>query len=208
MFRKLLNVLLGIALLIGIVLTAKANWRRAALRTEFNRLAGKLGRFEIQNPDKLHLQRIETGDPHQLAWRCYHPPTGKSGYALKAYRAGESRGATYSAGHKEEFRIYATIREENGRIKGCCGVGETGVLEELNQDVSTFLQQHWDLVEFVPVAADEKIVVPKNQLIKLAELRVPDRLVDVFTAEYGEDKELSTSQPLVFYLGQQNSLWP
>lgn len=78
MMRRLPDLILILALMVGGVVAWKADRERGRLAAEHARLARMTGDLPIIDPARVHLLALETGEPLHQAWRIYLPPIASS----------------------------------------------------------------------------------------------------------------------------------
>lgn len=70
---KLLNLSLLIAAIVGGVFTYQAGQKHRRLVSEFERLKNKVGDLTVDDPSKVHVRVLDTGEDLHFAWRVYFP---------------------------------------------------------------------------------------------------------------------------------------
>ncbi|MCO6455247.1 MAG: hypothetical protein J5I93_08095 [Pirellulaceae bacterium] len=73
MLRRLLNLFLLSLALTGTWLAWEQASQQGALRERYQQLAEKVGMVEVEQPDKLHVRAVPTGEPLHWAWHIYVP---------------------------------------------------------------------------------------------------------------------------------------
>jgi hypothetical protein len=112
MIRRLPDLILLVVLLAGGVWALKTGMERSRLQAEFDRLVRATGDMAVEDPSKVHVRAIPTGDPLHFAWRVYTP----ANYPLLRRTSTGSSGSSTSP-TPEEFIVRLRFREIEGRLR-------------------------------------------------------------------------------------------
>lgn len=107
MLRRLLNLfLLGLALS-GTWLAWEQASQQGTLRDRYQQLAEKVGMVEVEQPDKLHVRAVPTGEPMHWTWHVYVPDN----YSMQVRsEMGTGSRGTHGYFQSEGYRALARVR--------------------------------------------------------------------------------------------------
>jgi hypothetical protein len=92
--RRIPDLILLVALVVGGVYAWRSAHERARLQGDYERLALATGDFPITDPTRAHFRALETGEPLHFAWRVYVPASSsmiiRSRSGMSAVNAGPS----------------------------------------------------------------------------------------------------------------------
>ena len=72
--QRWFNRILTASVLLGGLLAWQSGQERTRLQAEYRRLTAITGELAIDDPAKLSIRAIDTGEPLRFAWRVYVPP--------------------------------------------------------------------------------------------------------------------------------------
>ena len=126
-------------IVVGAVLLWQSGSDRSLLHAEHSRLKLLTGELIPEDPTKIYIRAIETGDPLDFAWRVYLPPN----YQLNIrHTSGSSASGSNSDAVNSIFRV--RLREIDGRWFHYDGFHGSSGLSSLNPHVGDFLREHPD----------------------------------------------------------------
>jgi hypothetical protein len=174
--RRLVEVVLIVAIAIGGFLAWRTGHERDRLERSYDRLSRKAGELEIGDPTRVHFRAIQTGEPLHFAWRVYLPAS----YPARVHlRAGQSVGHdSVSRSQPQEFIARVRFREdENGILhvfsKFAGGSNRVGVGD---QAFAKLLHGRWNEVLAEQLGADGMAAIDPDKLVTLLRLRLPPEI--------------------------------
>lgn len=153
MSKRLTETILLVITIAGATAISVAFYYRCSIRAEYVRCIAKVGRFEIEDDEKIHLKRLRPEDPMQFAWRCYVPPLPpNSGVQTKGYVGNSRCGGNWSNSYEgKESTIRVAIRRTKAGPQAC---GNDVVVRIEPPEVARFVADHWQELEFDAAATD------------------------------------------------------
>lgn len=166
--RRIVNLLLIAAILVGGFLAWRSGAERARLRAEYVRLVSLAGDLQVTDSTKLHFLAIETGDPLHFAWRVYFPPrysprwTGSFYPLFDRYMHMGSAGAQsvirvrFCENRAESLEVFETFPNRNqGNALG-------------DASLAKLLRNRWNEIE-VKLTGENgvEVIDPKNTVVVL-----------------------------------------
>jgi hypothetical protein len=176
MLIRLLNTVILIAAVIGGVLAYRAAKERQQLLAERRRLEKKVGSLPVDDPAKVHVRALETGEELHFAWRVYLPAAPNLRW--KCSSGGSSCYSCYSSSGATDFIARVRVREnEQGRFdvftKQPSGSGRMGLGDEQLADL---LRDRWKEVRVEQLGVDGVAVIDANEVSTLLRLTLSDDL--------------------------------
>ena len=173
MVIRWLNAALAIAVVIGGVMAHQAGKEHQRLRTEYERLAKKVGDLPIEDPSKVYVLALETDEKLHFAWRIYLPPNVK-------LRWQTSDGGRSWSSYRDAREFIARVRfreDENGQLivftKRANG---SGMFRFENRQVADLLRGRWDEIQVEQLGAGEIVTVEPDEIATLLRLTLSDEL--------------------------------
>jgi hypothetical protein len=90
MIRRLIDLVLILAVVAGIVPAWMSGQERSRLEAEYARLAKSAGNLVLTDPTLVHMLALDTGEPLHYAWRIYFPPGYQATYRTSNEMSGGS----------------------------------------------------------------------------------------------------------------------
>ncbi len=171
---RLLNTLLLIAAVVGGVLTYRAARVRRELLTEQHRLEQMVGSLQIDDPTKMHVLALDTGQPLHFAWRVYLP----AGFKPQWRKNSGGGGSASSGGAACEFVARVRFREnDEGRLEVFTKLGSTSGRGGFgNRQLAELLHDRWDEIEVEQLGRDQLVVVESDEIATLVRLALSESL--------------------------------
>ncbi len=171
--RRIIELSLLIAVVIGGFLAWRSGRERARLRTDYDRLTRTVGDLTIGDASKLHLRAVETGGPLHFAWHLYLPPN----YLLVVKTASGGSSSTVSS-EPRDFIARVRFREDDaGRLQVHTSFGSSSGRSSLgDRPLADLLRGRWSgiLVER-PGVAETAVIEPGKPTV-LLRLTLPEDL--------------------------------
>lgn len=90
---RLINGCLLILAVVGACFSIRAGLGYQHLRAKHRKLIAKVGRLQIEHPDKAHFVAIDTGEPLHYAWQMYVPASFDTQWKILGAGDGGSSGS-------------------------------------------------------------------------------------------------------------------
>jgi hypothetical protein len=144
MMQRWLNRVLIAGILLGGLLAWQSGQERTRLQAEYRRLSTITGELAIDDPAKLSIRAIDTGEPLHFAWRVYIPPSYRQ--IVKRSTGGSSSSSSSSPRH-----FIARVRfqlDEQGYLRAYSRFAGGGWGETLgDRRLGELLQGGWNKIE-------------------------------------------------------------
>ncbi len=178
-----LKAILLMAVVIGGVLTYLADTKHQELLTEHRRLEEKFLSLPLEDPSKMHVRALETGEELHFAWRVYSP----AGYNCSWWNNGGGSG--WQTTDAEEAVVRVRLREDDDGVLRVFvkEVGGSCFLTLGNRQVTDLLRDRWDEVELEQLGSDGVAVVDADEVTTLLRLSLSDDLKWEFDRKLGAD---------------------
>ncbi len=171
---RLLNAVLLIATLIGGVLAHQACRRHQRLLAEREQLEEQVGCLRIEDPSKMYVRALETGEELHFAWRVYFP----AGFSLRTENS--NGGSTWSSKRPDatEFIARVRLRERyDGRLnvftKQANGSGRLALGDPR---LAELLRDRWDEVQAEQLGSDGSVAIDTDEVATLLRLTLSEDL--------------------------------
>ncbi|WP_422923188.1 hypothetical protein [Singulisphaera sp. PoT] len=186
--RKALDLILFIAILLGGFLAWTSGRERSLLKKEHSRLARSVGDLAIDDPSKLQVVALDTGEPFHFAWRIYFPPK----YQFSLWN-GDSECFNSKSVESNDSILRVNFREnELGNMKvfisGFYGSMRHGVGDKALAD---FMRGRWTELKASQLGVNSIAIVNPDEQVSLLSLTLPTRL-----QEEAKQKLPSSSQKI------------
>ena len=186
--RTILTIALVAIAAVGGVQVYRLRSDVAPLRAEYDRLTAKYADFEVTEPQKYYVARVDTGDPMAFAWRFYEPPGGQYRHRF-SFGTKESTGDSWGKPEGSQtimrlafepiddgFRYFWEQKRLGGRRGFPAWKGSLG----------DFLKLHWSKLHISVLASDKTLVLPTDQVLTLLTIEVPPELRDELRKAVGK----------------------
>jgi hypothetical protein len=170
---RLLNAVLLIAALIGGVFAYQACRKHQQLLAERERLEKQVGRLRIEDPSKMYVRALETGEELHFAWRVYFP----AGFNLRAKNS--NSGSTWVSKHAEPIEFIARVRFRE-RYDGLLNVftklagSRRGPIGD--RRLADLLRGRWDEVQVEQLGSDGQVAIDADEGATFLRLTLSDDL--------------------------------
>jgi hypothetical protein len=175
MKRRVFDLVLLAATVVGGVLAWQADREQSRLRGEFERLARKTGDLPIADPSRIHVRVLDTGEPLHFAWRVYIPPNYKQ--VLKGSSGGHS--TTWSQDARQAIARVRFREDEQGELQVYTrfpgGSSRSGLGD---RSLAELLRGRWDEVLVEQLGAADVVAVAPDRPAVLLRLTLPGNLQD------------------------------
>ena len=104
-FLRAVNILLAVVAICGAVFAWQAYPEYRKADREYRRLVRKVGRFEVDDESRFHVQAVPTEDPQEWLWNVYLPPKTNARLATRSSSGGGSTGKTTDSGKYGRIRL-------------------------------------------------------------------------------------------------------
>jgi len=170
---RLLNAVLLIAALIGGLFAYQACRRHQQLLAERERLEEQVGRLRIEDPSKVHVRALETGEELHFAWRVYFP----AGFTLRAKDS--NSGSTWASKHPDPIEFIARVRfreRYDGQLNVFTKLAGSSRSPIGDQRLADLLRGRWDEVQVEQLGSDAQIAIDADKGATLLRLTLSDDL--------------------------------
>jgi len=171
---RLLNAVLLIATLIGGVLAHQAGKRHQRLLAERERLEEQVGCLRIEDPSRMYVRALETGEELHFAWRVYFP----AGLNLRTKNS--NGGGTWSSKRPDAIEFIARVRfreNDDGRLnvftKQANGSGRLALGDRRLADL---LRGRWDEIQVEQLGSDGSVAIATDEVATLLRLTFSEDL--------------------------------
>ncbi len=173
MIRRLIDLTLIALILVGAYRSWQSSQERAHLKDTYERLSRITGSLPIEDPSKIHILALKTGDPLQFAWRIYMPPNGK-------LHVSDNRGSSSSSWNSNATEFIARVRfreNEDGKLEiyehmhfssGLSSIGDRKLIN--------LLLGRWNQLQVEQLGAPDIAVLDTDENAVLLRLSFPDNL--------------------------------
>ncbi len=199
MIRKLIDLTLLVAFLVGGVFAWRTGQERMRLRSEHARLAKKIGDPTINDPSKAYFQALDTGEPMHFAWRVYLPAKyqqqlgGRWGGNFLS-TGGKSADFIFRVGFvEEEGQLQCFFRDEQSSSKSTFG----------DKALADLMRGKWERIQITQLGRTDVAVLDPNQKAVLLRLTLPDELVREASTKLSENAR-KEYVPVLFDLTLRN----
>ena len=171
---KVLKTCLFIVAVVGGVLTYRASREHQRLTVEYDRLEKLVGDITVDDPTRMHVRALDTGEDLHFAWRVYLP----AGFRT---RWDQSNGiGTCSQQRRDSCEFIARVRfweEKDGRLGVFCkkasGSGHSSLGD---QKLAELLRGRWDEIQVEQLGSDGLAVVESDEVAVMLRLTLSDEL--------------------------------
>ena len=170
---RMLNTLLLIAAVVGSALTYRAGRLRRELLAEQNRLEQLVGSLPIDDPTKMHVRALDTGQPLHFAWRVYLPAGFKSQW--RGYSGGGS-GGPRSRPRESIARVRFRENDEGILEVFVHSGGSSSRTTTGNRKLAELLHGRWDELEVEQLGRDQLVVVEPDEIATLVRVTFSESL--------------------------------
>lgn len=170
---KSLDAILSIAVAIVVVVTFFDSVRNQRLLAEHKRLERKLGPLRIEDPAKMHVRGVETGEELHFAWRLYLP----AGFSYQVHFGDPGYAGSTSVDAAESVSRVRFYEDEEGVLNmftACAGFSSTRQLG--NAEFADLLRDRWDEVRVDQLGADRTVIADEHEAVALLRLTLSDDL--------------------------------
>lgn len=170
---RMLNALLLIAAVIGGVLTYRASQTHQPLLAEQKRLEQKVGTLRIEDPSKMHVRALETGEPLHFTWRVYLPV----GSTVLRREDGRARFG-WPIREPREFMLRVRFREDDDGVLRVFTqrTNGSGTSELGSRQLADLLRDRWDEIQVEQLGRDHLVVVEPDEVPILLRLTLSEEL--------------------------------
>ncbi len=173
MIRRLLDLILILAILTGAYRSWQSSQERERLKDTHERLARIIGILPIEDPSKVHVLALETGDPMHFAWRIYLPPHCP-------FHVRDNNGSSSSSSSTDSTDFIARLRfreTEEGRLEIHKHMKNTSSRSAMgNPSLTNLLHDRWDQLQVEQLGAPDIAVLDPDEPALLLRLSLPDDL--------------------------------
>lgn len=175
MFQRAAEVVLTIAIVIGVIFFWRTNSERDSLQQEHDRLAKKVGPLTVTDETKVHLRAIDTGVPGSFAWRAYFP----ANYSFQ-YSSHGGGGGSSSFSDAREGILRVRIREVDGQMMMYTRfLGGSG-MQTCDPDVQRAWKKDREFLKLLKVdqlGTEGVVVLEPTEQLPIIKLVLPKELV-------------------------------
>ena len=170
--QRWVNWTLSGALLVGGVLAWQTGQESARLQAEYRRLSAITGELVIDDPAKVAIRAIETGEPLHFAWRVYIPPN----YRQIVSSAQDSSESWSAASQQFIARVRFRLDEQGilrvyRRFSGGSNYSTLG-----DRHLGDLLKSGWDQIEAAQLGKDEVVSLAVGDPAVLLRLTLPPEM--------------------------------
>jgi hypothetical protein len=184
------NLLLLLITLVGIGMLIHQRANHDLVQAEYDRLTESFGTLDVTDPNDYFVRSVNGRDPMLFRWRFYAPgnlsledrvmtPTGATMGQTLGGEAGVKLVACrfrFDSGPKMKF----FFRDRSG-----------STTSSFSKNVTGFLKDHWDALEFHVLAQDEVEQIKTDEIVELLQIRVPDSLQAEFDHRIGPNSAVA-----------------
>lgn len=173
MMQRWFNRILIAGILLGGLLAWQSGQERARLHAEHRRLAAITGELAIDDPAKLSIRAIDTGEPLHFAWRVYLPPNYEQ--IIMRSTGGSSSSSSSSS---REFIARVRLRlDEQGNLRVYSRFAGGSSYETLgDRRLGELLQGGWNKIEAMQIGADDAASLAAGDSAVLLRLTLPPEM--------------------------------
>lgn len=166
-------------IVVGAVSTFRSGRERNELRAEYRRLAAKVGELDVEDPEKVWLVALDTGDPMHFAWRVYLP----ANYRLKV-RHPSGWGSSWGSDPKEFIARVRFRDEDDDAISVYKNFGSGSSRGRYaHGDAAAFVRKHREAFEIEQLGRDGPVSLDPDEPAELLRIRLPAELKEQAEAE-------------------------
>ena len=149
MKHRVLDLFLLTIVIIGGALAWQTGRERSRLSAEHARLARITGDLPVEDPSKVYVQALETGDPMHFAWRVYHPPNYKH-----ILSHGNGGGTTFFSSSAEFIARVVFREDDEGQLQLYTNFSGGSSLSPFgDEDLAELLHDRWDKIRVEQLGA-------------------------------------------------------
>ena len=170
-----MNIVLGLAALVGLSLAAREMLLKKDLWREYEILAAEVGYLESTGEHGVQVLALPTKDPRHFRWRIFVPEN-----ETVVWKNSIAWGQIIPIEGPLSFIAHVRFREgENGCLKAWWDVKRTsGSTDMGGARLHEFLKGRWDEMEIEQLASDGRVIVQSGQLNSLLRIRIPEQMRD------------------------------
>jgi hypothetical protein len=173
MLTKPLNTFLLIAAVIGAVLAYRVARQHQELSSEHRRLEALVGSLPIEDPTKIHVRAINTGEELHFAWRIYAP----AGARVK-WQYDSGSGTSMNSEPSQAIARVRLRQQEDGSVHVFIKRGGGASRMQLgDQEFGRVLREHWSEIEVEQLAVDEVVALEVDEVVTLLRLTLPEAVM-------------------------------
>jgi hypothetical protein len=178
--RTIVDILLLAVALIGVCFAYPAATRFQSVAAEYNRLENQVGDLRIDDPTKVVIRAIDTGEPLHYAWRIYLP----ANYAAH-WRSSHGGNSSFSSEPRDFTARVRFRRNEQGKLMVFAKSSGGSSLMSINHPVfGTLSDDQLQQIEFVQLGRDRLQVVEPSVIVTLLELSLSPELQQQVVTQY------------------------
>lgn len=171
MKRRVVDGVLLLVILVGSIMAWRTDRERARLQAEFQRLARITGNFTVDDPSKIYIQALETGEPLHFAWRIHLPPATTR--TLQNHGLG-GVGETWVNDAGDFIARVRFLEGKEGRLGIYEHLGSTSMQRDYgNQELAALLHGRWDKIRVELPDSHNVRVIERNATVLLVRLTLP-----------------------------------
>jgi hypothetical protein len=167
------------AILVGGALAIRSGQKHSGLRAEYRRLATAVGELNVEDPEKIWIVALDTGDPMHFAWRVYLPANFK-------LQVNHSSGS-FSSSYSDPMEFIARVRfrgDDDDAIHVYKQFGSgSSLMRYAHNESARFVRDHWEQLQVEQLGADGMVAVDREEAVDLFRIRLPDTLREQAQAE-------------------------
>jgi hypothetical protein len=204
MMQRWFNRALIAGILLGGLLAWQSGQERTRLQAEYRRLSAITGELAIDDPAKLSIRAIDTGEPLHFAWRVYVPPNYRQ--IVKRSTGGSSRSSSSSS---RQFIARVRFRlDEQGYLSVYSRFAGSSTGETLgDRRLGELLQGGWNKIEAMQLGAGGAASLAAGDSAVLLRLTLPPEMQEA--ARQGLPADMQNAFVPVLYeltLGPQTAM--
>lgn len=176
MFRRLLNLFVLAAILVGGVLAWRSGEERARLEARYRRLANVAGDLEIVDTTKVYLLALDTGEPLHFAWRMHTPASYTSIFSHASGGGSGTSTSTFGAPSDRIVRVRFR-RDAAGRLLVFEKNGGGSSVLTIEDDMAKFLAGREGELIVERIAAEGPVDLDPSASATLLRVAMPPSMV-------------------------------
>lgn len=175
MKHTIFDLLLILAIAVGGALAWQTGRERVRLAETHRRLAQVTGDLPIDDPSKVYVMALETGEPLHFAWRVYYPGNYRS---ILTHNAGSR--STTTTSKPAEFIARVRVREDGrGRLESYTHFsGGSSNMTLGDGGLADLLRGRWGEVRVEQLGAGGVAAIDPDGSAVLLRLTLPDSIRD------------------------------
>jgi hypothetical protein len=174
--RRLLNLTVLAAILVGGVLAWRSGAERVRLEDRYRRMVRAAGDLAIVDPTKVYFLALDAEGPLHFAWRM-HTPANYSMIFSHAGGGGSGTTSTSSSAPSDAIVRVRFRRDEDGRLRVFARALGGSSFFGVEDDLAKFLAGREDELIIERLAVDGPVEVDPSASVTLLRVAMPESMI-------------------------------